>query len=556
MFNSLFKKSANILNLKQNSILSASMVIMLAVLLSAFLGFIRIRLLSNFFGDSRILDIFWASFRLPDMLFQVLVMGTLSSAFIPVFSSYLGKGKLKEAFAITNSVITFSLLLFIALSILIIIFTMPLSKILAPGFQPEEIRIMVNLTRIMFIGQIFFLLGNFFTGILQSFNHFLLPALAPVVYNLGIIIGTLLLSPLIGIYGPTFGVVLGAFLFLLLHLPLILKKGFRFKPSLDYQNSGVREIGRLMVPRTISFSISQIEYSADLMIASLLSAGHYTIFNFALFLISLPVRLFGSTIGQATLPTLSLNFAQDNLSEFQKTLATSFRQIMYLVLPASIILLVLRIPLVRLAFGSKSFSWEATLLTGKMVGFLTIAVISQSLTQLLIRAYYALHNTKTPLVIGTISVILNVIFSLVFSLFYGLGILGLALSTSASSLFNMLVLFILINKKTNFIDYQQKISLLKIFLVNFIFALLIFSFQRIFDLFVFDTTKTINLTLLTGITLILGSASYISLSKLLQVQEVDEYLSIFKRFKNIKQILNTDKQLITETSQAAQTQNI
>lgn len=556
MVNGLIKKSTSVLNLRQTNILSAAVVIMLTVLLSAFLGLIRIRLLSGFFGDSRTLDIFWAAFRLPDMLFQILVMGTLSSAFIPVFSSYLGKNNTSEAFKISNSVITIASFFFFALSLFLIIFADTFSRFLAPGFNASEIQLMVSLTRIMFLGQIFFLIGNFLTGILQSFHHFLLPALAPVMYNLGIILGTLFLTPLLGIYGPTLGVILGTFLFLLIQIPLAVKLGWRFKPSLDYRNTGVREVGRLMVPRTLSFAVSQIEYSVDLMIASLFAPGHYTIFTFALFLINLPVRLFGATIGQASLPTLSLNYAQDNLVEFKKTLTNSFQQIIYLVLPASIILLVLRIPLVRLAFGSKYFSWEATLLTGKMVGFLTLAVIAQSLTQLLIRAFYALHDTKTPFSIGFLAVLVNVATSIFLAIGMKMGVLGLAISTSVSSIFNSLILLSFLVKKLGLVNSDNTVSFFKKVAATGIMAVILFLFQRILDLFVFDTTKTLNLILLTTITLTLGISTYLYISKLLVIEETETYLAIFLRLKNWRQILSRNEELITETSQATQAQNI
>lgn len=556
MVNQILKKGASVLSLRQTNILSAAVVIMFTVLLSAFLGLLRIRLLSGFFGDSRTLDIFWAAFRLPDMLFQILVMGTLSSAFIPVFSSFLGKNTADEAFKITNSIVTVSFLLFAVIAFFIILFAEPFSRFLAPGFSVEDIKLMVSLTRIMFLGQFFFLIGNFLTGILQSFHHFLLPALAPVAYNLGIIMGTLLLTPALGIYGPTIGVVLGTILFFAIQIPLVIKLGWKFKPSLDLKHIGVREVGRLMIPRTLSFAVSQIEFSVDLMIASLFAPGHYTIFTFALFLISLPVRLFGATIGQASLPTLSLNYAQENLIEFKKTLTNSFQQIFYLVLPASIILLVLRIPLVRLAFGSKSFSWEATLLTGKMVGFLTLAVIAQSLTQLLIRAFYALHDTKTPFTVGFLAVLINVTASLFLAIGLKMGVLGLAVSTSISSLFNTSILLVLLIRKMGLVNGGNNISLLKKIVATVTMAIILFLFQRILDLFVFDTTKTINLIFLTIITLALGISSYLYISKILVIEEANAYLTIFLRLKNWRQILSRNEDLITETSQATQTQNI
>jgi len=552
MVASFFKKSAKVLSLKQTNILSAAMVIMTTVLFSALLGLIRVRLLATFFGDSRTLDVYWAAFRLPDMIFQLLVMGTVSSAFIPVFSSYLGKNDNKTAFYVANSVITIGLLVFTFILVILLLFTKELSRILAPGFSEEEIILMTKLTRIMLIGQTFFVFGNFLTGILQSFHRFLLPALAPIVYNVGIILGILLLSPSIGILGPTYGVLIGTILFFVIQLPIAKKIGWSYKPVITTKHPGVLEIAKLMIPRTLSLGVSQIEYTVDLMIASLFAPGHYTIFTFALFLISLPIRLFGATIGQASLPTLSLTIAKENTDEFKKTLTASFQQIVYLVFPASIILLVLRVPLVRLAFGSKSFSWDATLLTGKVVAILTIAIIAQSLTQLLIRGFYAFHDTKTPFKIGAISVAVNVIFSLYFAMYLNLGVVGLAISTSASSLTNILLLLIYMIKKTGRVENSDIISLIKKVIATGIMALTLYLLMRILDLFIFDTSRTINLIFLTIVTLILGTTSYLFSSYLLKIDEAESFLKILSRLKEWKKILETNEEIIETPSQTPQ----
>jgi len=544
MVSSFFKRGASVLSSKQTNILSAALVIMATIFLSAILGFIKMRLLSTYFGDSRPLDIYLAAFRLPDMIYQLLVMGTISSAFIPVFSSFLNKENEQSAFKIANTVMTFSMLVFLVITFMILVFTKQISNILAPGFSDSEIPLMVSLTRIMIAGQIFFILGNFLTGILQSFHRFLLPALAPVFYNVGIILGIVALTPLFGIYGPTYGVLIGTFLFFIVQLPFALKIGWRFQISFDYKNRGVREIGKLLVPRTLSLGVSQIEYTTDLMIASLFAPGHYTVFTFALFLISFPVRLIGASIGQASLPTLSAIYANENLAEFKNTINKSLQQIIYLILPASIILLVLRIPLVRLAFGSKSFSWEATILTGQVVAFLTIAIFAQSLTQLLVRAFYALHNTKTPFVVGIVSVLINVIGSVYFSLILKMGVVGLAVSTSISSLLNAFLLGKLLLDKLGRIEEGVVISLGKKVFATGIMGFVLYLFMKVLDLFVFDTTKTVNLIFLTIITLILGSFSYLIISRLLRIEEALNYWQILKRMGNWKVELRKSNEVL------------
>ena len=334
----------------QKGILSAAGILMAAVFFSRILGLVRDRFLAGAFFNpttSWQLDVYFAAFRLPDMIFQLLVVGALSAAFIPVFSQYLFTKK-AEAWHIASSVITAGLVLFFLLASVLAIFSLPLSRLIAPSFSTAQLQLMSNLTRVLIIAQVFFLVSNFLTGILQSHHYFLVPALAPIAYNLGIIFGIVFLSPVFGIYGPALGVIIGAFLHFLVQVPLTKNIGFRFKPSLDFHHPGVRRIGRLMLPRAIALAVSQIELTVAVFLATSLSAGSLAIFYFAQHLNSLPVGLFGATIGQAALPSLAQNFPSSSFAKFKNLLTTSLNQVLYLSLPAGMILLILRLPIVRL----------------------------------------------------------------------------------------------------------------------------------------------------------------------------------------------------------------
>ena len=291
MVKNFLKNSSAILMLRQTNILSAAFVIMVTVALSAFLGLVRDRLLAGGFGASRTLDIYLAAFRLPDIIFQLLVMGALSAAFIPVFTEYINKDDEKTAWHIASSVINIGLVIFCILSLLVILFAPTLAFIIAPGFKKDELQILANLTRIMMFFQVFFIIGNFFTGILHSYQRFLIPAIAPIFYNTGIIIGIIFLTPSMGIYGPTWGVAIGTVLFFLIRLPFINKIGIKYSLVFDLRHKGVREIGKLMIPRVINLGISQIDISIDLILSSLMLGGQYTIFNFAASLYMLQIVL-------------------------------------------------------------------------------------------------------------------------------------------------------------------------------------------------------------------------------------------------------------------------
>jgi len=547
MVNNFIKNSRKILSRRQNNILSAASVLMIAVFLSRLLGLLRDRFLAGtFFGADTAwqLDVYFAAFRLPDMIFQLLVVGALSAAFIPVFSKNLLKDK-KEAWHIASTVITIGLVLFLLLALLLVVFAQPLSRLIAPTFSLKELNLMVNLTRVLIIAQASFLVSNFITGILQSHHHFLVPALSPIAYNLGIIFGILVLSPIFGIFGPALGVILGALLHLLVQLPLAKAIGFRFKPSFDLKNKGVRRIGRLMLPRTLALAVNQIELTVAVFIATSLSAGSLSIFYFAQHLNALPVGLFGATIGQAALPSLSQEYNQQSLEKFKQLLLSSLNQVLFLSLPASMILLVLRLPAVRLVFGARGFPWEATLLTGKTVAFFAISVFAQSAIQILVRGFYALSNTKTPLILGALAVIINVSLSFLFVYSLNLGVLGLALAISITSFFHAIVLLIFLSRLLGGFNKASLFTpFIKMSLATIITGVFLWAPLRIFDRYILNTAKTIDLIILAVLTTTIGLSVYLLFSKIFKIKELNSFISLIKRISNYRKILSQTEEIL------------
>jgi len=484
------------------------------------------------------------------MIFQLLVVGALSAAFIPVFSQYLVKNP-KKAWHVASAVITISFSLFLVLGLLLALFAEPLSRLIAPTFTARELVLMVNLTRVLIIAQGSFLVSNFVTGMLQSYQHFLVPALSPIAYNLGIIFGILVLSPIFGIYGPAIGVVIGALLHLLVQLPLIKQIGFYYRPNFDYRHPAVKRIGRLMLPRTLALAITQIELTVAVFIATSLASGSLAIFYFAQHLNTLPVGLFGATIGQAALPTLSQQTSK-SLDKFKDLFVSSLNQVLYLSLPASMILLVLRVPAVRLAFGAKGFPWQATLLTGQVVALFAISVFAQSAIQILVRGFYALSNTKTPLFLGAIAVLTNVALSFWFVYSLNLSVLGLALAISLSSFLHAGLLFIFLHRQVQGFDLKQLFTpFIKMSLATVVTGVSLWAPLRLLDLYVLNTARTIDLIILTVITIAVGLSVYLLLSKLLKVKELDSFLSLVKRIKNFKQVLSQTEEVLEPSAPPA-----
>ncbi len=548
MANNFFKKGLNLLLARQTNILSAAFIIMITIILSQILGLVRQRLLVAFFGASDTLGVYLASSRLPDFLFQLIVAGALSSAFIPVFSDYLGKQKYEEAYRVGSTLLYLGLILFSFFAVILFIFAGTFSKLIAPGFSPSQILLMAKLMRIITFGELLFIIGSFFSAILQSYNHFFIPGIAAALYNLGIIIAIITLYPIFGIFSAVYGVILGAFIFVIIQLPFIKDVKFSFKPSFNIKESGVIQVVKLMWPRTLSIAIFQLGTIITVTLVSFLpSPGRsYVIFDYAQTLASAPVVLIGQAIAQAAFPVLSRE--KDRLDDFKATFITSFNQMLYLVLPISVLFLVLRIPIVRLVFGAAAFDWQATVSTGRTLALFSISIFAQALIYLVSRGFYALHDTKIPLIVGSATTILMLGLEALFIFTYRLGVDSLATAFSIASIANLVISLILLDfkiggfKKTTFLLSITKISVATIFTG---FALYIPV--KLLDRLVFDTTKTINLLILTGISSFVGLSLYLFLTWLFDVKEASTFILLFRKIGNWREILSGSEETIDAT---------
>lgn len=557
MLRRLLRNGSLFLTQRQTSILSAAVIIMIMIAASRILGLVRNRVLAHFF-TAETLSVYFAAFRLPEMVFEVLIFGALSSAFIPVFTSYLSRGQEKQAWYVASVSLNFALVFFSFLAVFLFIFAQPFYRIIAPGFDSSQLDSIVSLARILLLAQGFFILSYFLTGVLESFQRFLMPAIAPLFYNLGIIVGTLLLANRIGIYAPVFGAVVGAFLHFIIQLPLSVHLGFRPRVSLDFSHSGVREIGRLAFPRVIELFFLQIGKSAELFLASLISTAAYTYYTFANSLQLLPVGLFGVSIAKASFPTLSYQSAQKDIGQFKHTFVSLFNEIIFLTIPFSIFLAVLRVPLVRLIFGATRFTWESTIQTGYAVSAFCLGISAQALVYLLTRAFYAFRDTKTPVKISVGTMFFNVILGVIFVLILRLPIWSLAFAFSLAVILQVFLLFFFFYQR--FVKFKIRevvIPFSKIVFASVLSGGLMFFFLKIldrsawdkrlsflgdfglvlpvsFDRFVLDTRYTFNLIFLTAIVGIIGLVSYLLLARILGVKEIAVFAKLLTRFKRPK----------------------
>ncbi|HSX39761.1 MAG TPA: murein biosynthesis integral membrane protein MurJ [Candidatus Saccharimonadales bacterium] len=521
MVKSTLKNGTNFLFNTQNTIISAAFILAFATGLNAVLGLVKNRLLTHYFGVSDQLGVFYTADRIPSLIYSTLVVGALSTVFIPVFNGHYKKSP-STAWHTASSMITATLIFFLILGGIIFAGAPLVMEILSVGkFTPDQVTLGANLMRIMLVGQFILIFSSFLTSLLQSFKYFIIPALAPILYSFGMILGTILLSDRYGIYGPAIGVIIGAFFHMFIQIPLLKKIGYKYTLSLDFRDKGLREIYKLVPPRITSVILANTIATVNNSFAILVSTSSVIFLKFANQLQFFPVSLFGLSISAAALPTFSLESGDDDHEKFKKTFITSLHQMLFLVMPASVILFVLRVPVVRLVYGSANFPWEATLQTAYALGFFSISIFAQSAIYLLNRAFFAFRDTTTPVKISLVTICINIGLSLFFVNYLKWGVWSLAFSYSITSFMDTIVLLYFLSKKLGGFDLEKLLGpFTKISYASVFMGISLYLPLKLLDITVFDTSRTINLILLTGIACVAGGFSYLFFTKVFKVEEV------------------------------------
>lgn len=549
MVKTIFDKGKKLLMSPQTSVLSAATVIMVMLIAARVLGVVNKFVLAHYFELDQV-SLFWAAFRLPDLIFEVFFFSTFSSAFIPVFTKALKRGE-KDAWDIAGRVVNIALLIFIPLAIIVGLFAYQIYEIVAPGFDHDQTLKIANLARVLFAAQGLFIVSYIVTGVLESLRRFFVPALAPIFYNMGIILGTVLLTPYLGLFAPAVGAVIGAFLHLAIQIPLAFRLGFRFVPRIR-PNEGVKKIGRLSAPRFVELSFQQIARTVELNLSSVISTVSYTYLVYANSLQALPVTLFGVSLAKAALPTLAR--LEDDRKEFLRTLLSTLYQIVFFVLPLATILIVLRVPVIRLTYGiANNFDWEATIQTGLVLSGYAFGVVFQSVVSLLSRAFYALHDTKTPVAIALVGVVTTISTGVVLVRGFGAGVWGLSLAFSLGVAIQSVILFFAIVRRIDGISLKTALYPISKHLFAAIMAggtmfFILKFFDRsvwikrlsflsnpdlgsnvAFQNFVLDTRYSFNLLILTVIVASIGLFIYLGILYLLRCRELFVLVRLIKQ---------------------------
>lgn len=431
----------------------AAGILMAAMVLSRILGYVRDMVIYARFGQNSFTDAYNAAFSIPDFLYYLLVGGALSSAFIPVFSSLIATKREKEGWIVASTIFNIIIILMLCGIAVGIIFAPVLIRLLVPGFDEANMALTVMMTRIMFIQTFFMALNGISMGILNSYNHFLWPAVGSVLYNFGIIAVGLILSPYLGdlgIVGFAVGVVVGAALNFAVQLPALIRLGLRYHLVIDLKHPEVKKIGALILPVLIGLSVTHFNLFVNQNLGSTLPEGMISALRAAQRIMQLPIGVFAIAIAVAMFPTLTAHAARNERQDFKQTMSLGVRTIIFITVPSAIGLIALRTPVIRLLFQQGLFTPEDTEATAYALLFYCIGLFAYSAIQLLNRAFYALQDTRTPVTVGIFTILINIAlnFALIGSLAHG----GLALAYSLAGIVNMVGLLWVLRSKIGSID--------------------------------------------------------------------------------------------------------
>ncbi|HJT22752.1 MAG TPA: murein biosynthesis integral membrane protein MurJ [Nitrospira sp.] len=445
--------SANIQD-DNHSVVKAAGLIGVATFSSRILGFIRDMVLARLFGATPAADAFFVAYRVPNLLRELFAEGSMSSAFIPVFTEYHTLKSKREAWELASAVFTTLLTIVTGITILGIVLAPGIVWLLAPGFHDDSAKLAMTtlLTRIMFPYLVFISLAALAMGILNSLRAFAAPAFSPVFFNIFIIGCAWFLSPALSepILGVAVGVVAGGAAQFAMQLPGLKLRGMLFGFRSERNHPGVRRIGKLMVPSLLGLSVTQINITVSTILASFFSGGPTYLF-YGMRLIQFPLGIFGVALATAILPTLSAQATRGALDELRTTVGFGLRMILFIIVPAMLGLILLREPLVHVFFEHGSFTHADTVATATAVLCYAVGLWAFAGVRIIVAAFYSLQDTKTPALTAAIAVAGNIALSLL--LMSPLGVSGLALATALAAMVNGGILIAVLNRRLGGVDW-------------------------------------------------------------------------------------------------------
>jgi len=440
----------------KSKIFRASVILGVFSFTASFVGLLRDRVFASQFGASRTLDIYYSAFKIPDLIFNLFILGAVSSAFIPVFIRQFRTDE-KKAWDISRNFLNIAFTAVIVACGIMILFIRPLAALVAPGFSGADREAVIQLMRLMLLSPIIFSVSTIVGSMLQALERFWAFAIAPILYNVGIIIGAFYFVPLmqahgyLEVLGLGLGVILGALMHLIIQLIATFRAGFRFGPIFDFSEENFRSILKLMIPRTIGLGAYSIDSAVVNAIASMLGAGSIAMLNFANNLQFVPISVIGISAAIAVFPRLSFHASGSEKQEFKSKLNSALKGTAIIITLCAVALFFLSEWVIRILFGVGLFHAQSIAITAGILSFYMLGITAQGLIPIMSRAFYALHNTKIPVIISIISIAVNLGLASLFTFCFHWDVRGLALAFAIAGNVNFFLLWASFKKFYNLI---------------------------------------------------------------------------------------------------------
>jgi putative peptidoglycan lipid II flippase len=515
---------------EQHQITKAATIIGTGTLLSRIFGFLRDMVVAYFFGAGKVTDTFFVAFRIPNLWRRLVGEGSLTISFIPVYTEYLNQQSEEESREITHIAFTIAGILLLILTMIGILFSPILIRIIAPGFLKdlEEFRLTITLNKIMFPYLFFMGLFALCMGILNSLRHFFAPAFAPIFLNICIIISVLFLYHILQnpIMSLAIGVLIGGMIQFLFQIPFLIKKRINFRFNFNLRHPAIKRIGVLMVPGFIGTAVYQFNVLIDTVFASLLPSGSVSFLYYADRLMEFPLGIFAIAIGMAALPSFSTLISQGRIEDFEETLSFTFRLVSFISIPAMVGLIALKTPIFNLLLQRGKFDSFATDMAAKALLGYSIGLWAIAGSRVIAPAFYSFQDTWTPFKIALICLGTNVLLNCI--LMHPLKHAGLALATGLSSILNLILLVLKLKQKIRGIDVEGNVhSLLKMLLCSLPMGLVAYLICTFGDWTV--AGNTIEKSLLLGLTILNSLGIYLICSYGMKNDELFFLMEIVKR---------------------------
>jgi len=543
MVKSSGQKIKQLLSVTSNSILSAAFVISFFYFISAILGLFKSRVIISYFGASESLGLYYIADRIPSAIYSTIFLGTFSTVFIPLFTR-LYKEDPSESFKFASNLFNVLLGFFLLISILIAIFSYEILYLLTLGqVSFNDLILGVTLLRIMLIGQVILIISSFLTSILNAKKHYLSTSLSPVMFNLGFIVSLPLLQPFFDIYSLSWAMVVGAVFHLLIQIPSLFFIDFKYSFIANLKDMNLRESLKLSGVNFLTTLMGHLVAVAENSLAFLISASSVVYFKLADQLRYFPVHLFGASISIAALPIMAEEYKEGDKDNFFRIIKTSLLQILYLSLPVMVLLIVLKLPIVRLVYGAEKFTWEDTLITALCLAIFSLSILSQAASIFLSRCFYALKDTFHPFIATLITLVITVTFPLYF-IFNGYGVWAVVTGYVVGSYINLIYFLVMLKIKLSFPLREFLSSSSKIFLSGFLMSLFLYFPMRLIDTYLLDTAYVLDLIYLTVGVSALGLVIYFVVSYKLKVPEIALLFKGLRKLKiSSKNLENLENQL-------------